>query len=356
MGKNNRKRQRAPVGAAPDVLVPSTSTVTTTVRVVDFSPQHFEEKTIKDLSSLSAYLEKDSVTWVDVRGLKSQKKIRQLGEIFGLHLLVISDIVHTPQAPKLEKFDHFLFFLGRAGPNPEYSEQISVILGKNWVLSFQETNTPDALLKVRERLALEASRVRKGGADYLAYALIDLVVDSHFPFLDQLGEQLLALEERIFSNNDKSMLEEIQGLRRGGIELGQILRAQRKAVLQLTEDPSDLLLDKNRPFFRDVADHATEQVEVLNQHAELIRSARDAHMSVQSQRLNEVMRFLTLISTVFIPLSFFSSVYGMNFAPESSPYNMPELTWRYGYITWWIVSVVTVFGMLFLFRRKRWLD
>lgn len=356
MSKKNRKRQRAPVGAAPDVLVPSENTVKTSVQIVDFSAKHYEEKTITKLSDLTLYREKDSVTWIDVRGLKSEKKIRQLGKIFGLHLLVLGDIVHSPQAPKLEKFEQFLFFLGRAGPSPDYSEQISVILGDNWVMTFQETHTPDALVKVRERLALETSRVRKGGSDYLAYALIDLVVDSHFPILDQMGEHLLGLEERIFASASKNLLEEIQSLRRGGIEFSQILRAQRKAIVQLSEDPSPLLTDKNRPFFRDVADHATEQVEVLTQHAELIRNARDAHMSVQGQRLNEVMRFLTLISTIFIPLSFFSSVYGMNFAPESSPYNMPELTWRYGYITWWLVSIVTVVGMLYLFRRKRWLE
>ncbi|MDF1662068.1 MAG: magnesium/cobalt transporter CorA, partial [Planctomycetota bacterium] len=293
---------------------------------------------------------------VDVRGLKSEKKIRQIGRIFGLHLLMLGDIVHTPQAPKLEKFENFLFFLGRAGPSPDYCEQISVVLGNNWVITFQETHTPDALVKVRERLALETSRVRKGGADYLAYALIDLIVDSHFPILDQMGEHLLALEERIFAGSEKSVLEEIQNLRRGGIEFSQILRAQRKAVLQLSVDPSTLLAEKNRPFFRDVADHASEQVEVLTQHAELVRSARDAHMSVLNQRLNEVMRFLTLISTIFIPLSFFSSVYGMNFAPESSPYNMPELTWRYGYLAWWLVVVLTVFGMVIWFRRKRWIE
>jgi len=355
MASKRRRRVRPPLGAAPEVVIPPVGAQATRLVLTDFTTDKIDQKVVTGLKEVEACKNRDSITWLDVQGLGDLDMIRKIGDLFGLHTLAIADVVHVPQLHKFERYGDWLFFIGHVLQDPRSNredEQVSLFLGPGWVLSFQERAEPDSFAEVRQRLRDPKARIRNSGADYLAYALLDVLVDSGFLLLDSLREDVHTLEEQVLACHDHT-LARIQDLRRRVVQFEALFRQQRKAVNQVVLEPGSLLTEAVRFYLRDVHDHAVEQVEVVQIQRESLHSLRDLHLSLANQRLNEVMRFLTVMSTIFMPLSFFASVYGMNFS--ESPLNMPELTWRYGYIGWWVVTIAITITMLLWIRRRGWL-
>lgn len=366
MASLRRRKARAPVGAAPDVLVAPAEAQATRIRLVEYRADSLDIQELKPdkrgRKILAASLEGPKVTWVDIQGLGGVEDIRKIGTIFGIHPLLLADAVHVPQLPKSEPAEGYLFVVarfesGEPGAGDNYTEQVSLFIGSGWVVSVQERSDPDVFVPIMTRLEDRRSRIRKSNSDYLGYALLDLVIDSHFSVLE-VGLEDIAMRELVAVNEtEHGDFPLLQRLRTNATARVRLLRRQRQAVQSLirTAESSSLVDAATLIFLRDCLDHSNEQVELAEQLVESIRNLRDLHMALLDQRLNEIMRVLTVIATIFMPLSFFAGVYGMNFNTENMPLNMPELRSPYGYLIWWGVCGVVTIAMMIWFRRKGWL-
>lgn len=329
--------------------------------VHDFDESHFSSVPIKKIEKSEPYLDDPSKTWIQVRGLHDVDKLRTVWDYFSLHPLVQEDIVSVSQRPKVEPYDDAIFLVLRmiTHQSPEQkngrlkNEQISIVLGKNYVLSFQESDDP-VFEPVLKRLELPTTRLRKFGPDYLAYALLDTIVDHYFHALDFIGESIENLEEEILSSHEKSHLQQIHALRRDLILFRKSVWSLRDGINSLIRDDSPLISEQVKIFLRDVYDHIVQVIDSIETSREMAYSLYDMYMSGLSNRMNEVMKVLTIIATIFIPLTFIAGIYGMNFDPEASPMNMPELSWYWGYpFSLGLMGVISVF-MIFYFYRKGW--
>jgi magnesium transporter len=293
------------------------------------------------------------VSWVNVDGVHDIGKIQAVGEIFDLHPLIVEDIAHTGQRPKIEEYESNLFIVLRMLRwNDEADqiddEQVSLVLGPSWVLSFQEREG-DVFEPIRDRLLSNRGRIRKLGPDYLAYALIDAVVDHYFAILEILGERVEALGEDMAENPRPADLRAIRHLKRELLFMRKSIWPLREVLGGIQRDGSDLIGEATRPYLRDVYDHTIQIIDTVETLRDMVSGLMDLYLSSISNRMNEVMKVLTIIATIFIPLSFIAGLYGMNFDV------MPELHWRYGYFAVLGVMLVVGVGMLVYFRRKRWL-
>jgi magnesium transporter len=296
------------------------------------------------------------VHWVHVIGLADIALIEHLGKVFDLHPLALEDVLTLGQRPKTEDYEQNLFCILQHLAYRDASlvkTQVSLFLGADFVVTLQPGG-PDLLAPVRDRIAKGRARMRQKGACYLAYALVDLVVDAAFPALEALGDQLDAIEEGILEKPDQEDIQKLQGARRELLVLRQVLWPQREVVGHLAREEHDLMPDDVRIYYRDCYDHAVQALEVSENFREMASGLLDIYLTRLSHRLNDVMKVLTIISTVFMPLSFFAGVYGMNF-DTSKTLNMPELGWRFGYLGFWAVAIGAAATMLWLFRRKGWL-
>lgn len=362
-------RRRTPPGSVPGRVVSDPQAAPTEIQVIAYNTTELVEESVTDPSELPGYLERYAVTWVNVNGLGDAKVLKQIARLFGLHALALEDVVHVHQRPKVEDFADHLFIVARmvtvedepAGyEEPQNgaarldTEQISIFLGKNFVVTFQE-RPGDCLNAVRERMRQNTGLVRKSGGDYLAYALLDAVVDAYFPVVEKYSELLDILEEQVTESHDRAHLDRIH---RAGRALRVMRRAAwplRDAVQVLQRDEHPLILPETRIYLRDCSDHTVQIIDFLETSRELCADLREYYFSTLSHRTNEIMKVLTIIATIFIPLSFVAGVYGMNFDPAASEYNMPELRWRYGYPFAWSVMGVIALALLAYFRRKGWL-
>jgi len=296
------------------------------------------------------------VHWAHVIGLADVGLIEHFGTVFDLHPLALEDVLTLGQRPKTEDYEQNLFCILQHLAYREASlvkTQIGLFFGTDFVVTFQP-GVADLLTPVRDRIAKGRARMRQKGACYLAYALIDLVIDAAFPALEALGAQLDAIEEGILDRPDQDDMEKLQDARRELLVLRQVLWPQREVVGHLARQEHDLMPDDVRLYFRDCYDHAVQALEVSENFREMASGLLDIYLSSLSHRLNDVMKVLTIISTVFMPLSFLAGVYGMNF-DRSRPLNMPELGWSYGYLGFWVIAIAAVGTMLWLFRRRGWL-
>lgn len=296
--------------------------------------------------------ESSGVTWLNLHGLHNVDLIKELGEAFGLHPLTLEDIVSTGQRPKLEVFDDYLYIVLRmlsldADGHPQ-DEQLSIILTDTVVLSFQE-RPDDVFDPLRERIRHGKGRVRKLGADYLAYALTDSVVDSYFHLLEHYSDQLEELEDEILLNPSPKVLEKVNDLKREILFLRRSVWPLREVLSSLQREESNLICAQVDTYIRDAYDHAVQIIDTVETLRELLAGLHDFYLSSLSFKMNEIMKVLTIVGTIFIPLSFLVGVYGMNFD------RMPELHYRYGYPLLWLFMVLVVGGMLGYFRRKKWL-
>ncbi len=296
--------------------------------------------------------EQHPVTWINIAGLGDIQLIQDIGNALNLHPLTLEDAVSVPQRPKVDDYDSHLFItlkMLHPGTDGITVEQISLFLLKNTVVTMQEFNN-EALEPVRIRLRYGSSKIRTMGADYLTYAIIDTVVDNYFPCLEQLAEQTEALEEHVFKTSTQtSTLEPIHRLRREISDVRRSVWPLRGMLNALCRDPLPLLGNHVRPFFRDCLDHTMQILENLDSNREAAAALMEVHLSMLSNRMGEVMKVLTIISTIFIPLTFLAGVYGMNFD------YMPELRWRWGYLVCWAVMLACAAGMVWIFKKQGWL-
>lgn len=296
------------------------------------------------------------VLWVNVTGLAGIDLIQRLGDLFDLHDLALEDVINVHQRPKVEEYESNVFIVTRmvqAGARLD-TEQVSIFAGPDFVLTFQE-RPGDCFDPVRDRLRRHRGRIRQSGSDYLAYALIDAVVDAYFPVLEDYGERLEELEDAVVARPAPDMVERIHALKRDLLGLRRAIWPHREMINALIRDDTPLVTDQTRIYLRDCYDHIIQLMDIVETFREVSSGLVDVYLSSQSTRLNDIMKVLTMIATVFMPLGFVASLYGMNFDPAASPWNMPELGWRFGYPFALAVMAATALALVYYFHRQGWI-
>lgn len=328
----------------------------TRFELIDYTPEDVTVKTVDDPNLVVENLNSDSVTWLNVTGLHDVDRLEQLRECFGFHPLILEDILRPFQRPKVESYDDHLFVVSKLFDpvKPEENEQIGYVLGEHYLLTFQET-PGDVFDPVRERIREGRKRLRQAGPDYLAYELLDAVVDAYFPVLEEISDELETLEDAMVSDDARQeSLEEIHEHRRNLLVLRRSAWSQREMLGQLHREDLSLIEENTRLYLRDAYDHAIRILDIIETYREMGSSLHELHLTIMSNRMNAIMKVLTIVATIFIPLTFIAGVYGMNFNPEVSPWNMPELNAYWGYPITMIVMLLLALGMLEYFRRKGW--
>ncbi|MGD9014701.1 MAG: magnesium/cobalt transporter CorA [Candidatus Omnitrophota bacterium] len=323
------------------------------ITVIDYDEANFQEKKLIKPDECCVFKDKPTVTWVNVDGIHSIEVIEQIGKHFDMHPLIEEDITNTSQRPKYEDFGNYIFvvlkMLSYDEQNGETNaEHISLIVGQNFVISFQEKEG-DIFDPIREKIRNAKGRIRKMGADYLAYALIDAIVDHYFVILEWLGEKIEGMEEELVSDPLPEKLQAIHDLKREMIFLRKSVWPLREVISGLQRAESSLIKKSTWVFLRDVYDHTIQVIDTIETYREMVSGMLDIYLSSISNKMNEVMKVLTIIATIFIPLTFITGIYGMNFR------FMPELGWRFGYTMVWLIIFTAVIVMLFYFRKKKWL-
>ncbi|NIP80621.1 MAG: magnesium/cobalt transporter CorA [Gemmatimonadetes bacterium] len=349
-------RRRSPVGSAPGTLISHPDAAPPVIRVMGYGEDRFEELTAEAAADVAGLAGRWPVLWIDVEGVGDAEAVEAIGEAFGLHRLALEDVVNVHQRPKVEEYPDHLFAVARMATLDDRvdTEQVSLFLGPGWVLTFQE-RPGDAWEPVRERLRAGRGRIRGAGADYLFYALLDALVDNFYPLLEEFGIRLELLEEAVIDDPREELVGVIHAARRDALALRHALWPMREAVGQLYREEFGLVSDETRIYLRDAYDHTIQVIDLLENYREMASALLDVYLSSVSHRMNEVMKVLTIIATIFIPLTFIAGIYGMNFDPDASPLNMPELGWYWGYPAVWALMIVVTIGLIFYFRRRRWL-
>ncbi len=352
----SHKRRQAP-GTAPGTLSAPPDAPRPIIHVIAYDADSCDEQPLQSASEIAPLLKTGKSLWVDVQGVGDAEEIRKLGELFNLHLLSLEDVLNLHQRPKVECFENYIYCVLRMPElgSPVRLEQMSVFLGKNFVITVQE-DPGDPLDPVRDRLRQSRGRIRGLGSDYLAYAILDAIVDHYFPVMEAFADRIDELEDSVLGPNGPDVLSTLQGVRRDLLLLRRAVWPLREMLGTLArEECSHLIDEKTAPYLRDCQDHAAQLADVLESCRELSTSLMDTYLSSLAVRTNEVMRVLTIMSTIFIPLTFIAGIYGMNFDPSTSPLNMPELRWTFGYPFSLGLMAVTAIGLLYFFRRKGWL-
>ncbi|MFH1904531.1 MAG: magnesium/cobalt transporter CorA [bacterium] len=323
------------------------------ISVLDYDDKNFHEKEITNIEETFSFKDTPTVTWININGLHELDVIEKIGNNFEMHPLILEDIVNTSQRPKYEDFDKYIFVVFKMLMFDEVkkeiiSEQVSLIFGSNFVISFQERKG-DVFNPVRQRIRNDKGRIRKMGADYLAYSLLDAVVDNYFSILERLGEKIEDLEEELLTNPTPQTLKAIHNLKRDTIFLRKSVWPLREVTSGLERNESKLIKKGTHIFLRDVYDHTIQAIDTIETFRDMVSGIFDIYLSSVSNRMNEIMKVLTIFAAIFIPLTFIAGVYGMNFE------FMPELKMKWGYFTLLGFMAVVGFGMLFYFRRKKWM-
>lgn len=329
--------------------------------LIDYNETNFIREQIATPEECIPYLDSESISWVDVQGLGSQDILQRLGNVFELHPLVLEDVVNVPERPKTEDYEDQLLFIARMVVPKErtcgfHSEQVSLILGKSYLLTVQEEPEHDCLEAVRSRIEKNKGIIRKQGADYLAYAVLDAIIDGFFPVLELYGERIEELEEEVIIKPTPQTLQNIYQIRRELLQLRRAIWPQRDAINSLIRDGSELIGEEVRIYLRDCYDHTVQVMDMVETYRELASGLMDVYLSAVSNKMNEIMKVLTIVSTIFIPLTFVAGIYGMNFNTEKSPYNMPELNLYWGYPICLAVMAAIALGLLLFFWRRGWLQ
>jgi magnesium transporter len=323
------------------------------IRIIQYNEERFEETVVNSLEEAHARLDDELYTWIDIVGLHDTQTIGRTEDLFGIHPLTLEDIVDTGQRPKVEEFDNYLNVIVkmmRLEPtdNMIHSEQLSLVWGADFLLTFQEREG-DVFDPIRDRLRLGKGRIRRSGVDYLAYALLDVIVDNYMLLIERLGEQVESLEPQIIDDPRAQILGQINENRRELHFLRTSVRPARDALRELARLETDLVSPATFIFLRDLNDLVTQAVEAMDSYREMIQDQLDSHTASTGNRLNDVMKFLTVFSAIFIPLSLLAGIYGTNFA------YIPELGFKYGYFIFWGALVVVAIVMVLVFKRKKWL-
>ena len=323
------------------------------INILDYDETHIEERTVESVDECFRFRDTPSVTWINVEGLHDVGVIEKLGGHFDLHPLIMEDILNTAERPKMEDYGGTIFLLLKIfvygdRNHEDRIQQVSIILGQNFVLSFQEKDN-GIFETLKDRIRKGKGRIRRMGADYLAYAIIDGIVDSYFAVLERLGESIESLEEQLVTDPKPETLRKIHALKKEMIYLRKAVWPLREVVSGLERIETPLIKETTDIFLRDVYDHTVQIIDSVETSRDILSGMVETYLSSVSNRMNEIMKVLTIIATIFIPLTFIAGVYGMNFA------SMPELHWRWGYAMAWAMMVIVTIVMVIYFRRKKWL-
>ncbi len=349
------KRHSKKAGLPPGTLVHvgEKKVETVGITVIDYDEQQVTEKRVGSVEECFPFKQTPTVTWVNIDGLHEVQVIEKLGKAFDLHPLILEDVLSTGQRPKFEDYENCAFVVLRMlSYNDEYatveSEQVSLVLGSNFVISFQE-RVGDVFEFVRDRIRNGKGRIRKMSADYLMYSLLDAIVDSYFGILEKVGDRIEGLEDELISDPDERTLQQIYALKREMISLRRSIWPLRELVNGIQRSESALIAASTDVYLRDIYDHTIQIIDTIESLRDIVSGMLDTYLSSISNRMNAVMKVLTIIATIFIPLTFVAGIYGMNFDW------MPELHWRWGYPAVWLVMLAITGLMVKYFRRKKWL-
>lgn len=348
-------KHKSKTGLSPGslVFVGHKKTEKTAIDIMDFSAAELREFRTDKPEDFFPLKDSANLSWIDIKGIHNEELIAKVGEHFQIHPLVLEDILNTRQRPKIEFFEDFLFVVMKmltwnAKKKTIETEQISLVIGPGYVLSFQEKED-DIFNPLRERIRKGKGRIRTMGSDYLAYAMLDITVDNYFLALEEIGEHMEQLESRLLKNPEKEILKDIYVIKRENLMLRKAVWPLRELNAQLERSESPLIRKKTRPFLRDLYDHTVHVIDTVETYRDITAGLLELYLSTIGNKTNEVMKVLTIIATIFIPLTFIVGVYGMNFA------YMPELQWPWAYFTVMAIMGVIALLMLWYFRRKKWL-
>lgn len=323
------------------------------ITLLDYKEDRFEEMEIESVNEFFKYAKQDSVTWVNIDGLHQIDLIEQIGNYLEIHPLILEDIVHIDQRPKLEDMDAYLFivlkmiYLDKESGELD-AEQVSLIVGPRFVVSFQE-RPGDVFDSIRSRIRNSGGRIRRMGADYLAYTLIDAIVDEYFNILETVGDEIESIEDEVITSPSPATLQRLHQIKGRLLFLRKSVWPLREMISALERTETRLVHKQIHPFLRDLYDHSIQIIDMLETLRDMNAGMFDMYLSSLSNRMNEVMKVLTIIATIFIPLTFIAGIYGMNFE------HFPELKWRLGYPAFWGVIVLIAFVMILFFKKRKWL-
>ena len=357
--RHSARSKRPPVGASPGTLVLHPDANPPVVSVMRYGPDKVDERSVKNAAGIKALLDDGyRVTWINIDGLADIELMKAIGDMFGFHRLALEDVLNITQRPKTEDYGTFLFVVNRMpGIAPDGTleiEQISYFLKEGILITFQE-DVGDCWSPVREHIRQNRGTIRDEGADYLLYALLDSVVDAYFPILEHFGDKVEDLNERIIEKAQRSEIREMHRIRQELLSLRRAIWPQRDMFSTLMRDHKRFVSDTTEIYLRDCYDHAVQLLDIVETYREIAATSMELYISSINNHMNEIMKVLTIIATIFIPLSFIASVYGMNFNVNKSPFNMPELEWEYGYAFALGLMAAVAGGLMFMFWRRGWL-
>jgi len=353
---SRRKRRRRPPGTSPGTLAVEPHWPRPEIHVFAYGAEDCVEIEVHDPAEIPDLLQKSPMAWIDVVGLGDAETLQKLGEVFKIHRLALEDVLNPDHRAKAEEYDEHLFIIARMAstPDPCDTKQVSLFCGEKTVLTFRD-QPGDCFDAIRQRLREGRGRIRTGGADYLTYALIDATIDSYFPVVEQLEERMEDLEEGVLDRTDRGTVARIQKVKADLIRLRRFTWPHREMMGVLLREDTGFISEPTRIYLRDCGDHVLQITELIDSYREMCNDLVHVCLSSVSNKANEIMKVLTVIATIFIPLSFIASVYGMNFKTDRSPWNMPELDWYLGYPFALAIMAVVAVGFLFYLRSKRWL-
>ncbi len=328
------------------------------IRIIDYNQSEIEDFRVESVDDCIPYKDKPTITWINIDGLHDVSVIEKIGHFFGIHPLLMEDIANTGQRPKLELSDESIFLTLKMlyldeDQNHIISEQFSFLFGERYVVSFQE-RVGDVFESVRKRLKKSVPRTKFMTSDYLAYALVDAIVDNYFVSLENIATQIELIEETVLENPKPADLTMIHDLKRQLVLMRKATWPLREVIGGLERSETPLIQAGTKAYLRDLYEHTIQIIDTIETFRDMVSGLLDIYLSSLSNRMNEVMKVLTIIATIFIPLGFLAGVYGMNF-DTSSPFNLPELSMRYGYILFWVLVLVTGCGLFFFFKKKKWI-
>ncbi len=324
------------------------------IDIFNYSEKIFNERKIDTFDACLKYLNNETITWVNIEGIHNIDIIKSLGKEFNINNLVLEDMANTNQRAKISEFSGYIYIILKMLSYNEVnkqveSEHVSIIFAENYVITLQEGTEGDVFRPVRERLRVESSYIRKLGSDFMVYSLLDVIIDNYFVIMEKIGEEMEFIDEELINNPTPSTLDQIYSLKREILYIRKCIWPLREIINKIERDESSFIKDKTKIYFRDVYEHAIQAIDTIETYRDIISGMMDLYLSSISNKMNEIMKVLTIIGTIFIPLTFIVGVYGMNFE------YMPELKMHYSYPVVWLIMLILGIFMLIMFRRRNWI-